>query len=595
MQKLDGIAKQMGTSSMYSAQDAAAAMLELSKSGATAGQMAAGELKSTMLMAAAGELELGSAAETTANTLNMFGLKANQANQVANALAGGANASSASVDSLRQALSQVGPGASNAGLSRQMTTGILAAFANKGIQGSDAGTSLKTMLTRLIPTTDTAAKAMKRYGLDFTDTHGRILPMTQVAQQLQDRLGKLTMEQRNAALSTIFGSDATRAATVLMQEGASGIKDYVKATSDRSAASKMAAAQERSDSGQNRKAMAALKTAAVDVQDAMAPMVRWVAAGISKIAKAFSAAPAPVQKLAVALGFLLAAAGPVSLAFGGLAKGGGFAFRTVSSLTMAFGKGGAAAPAWARGVAGATKGAVNGIRRLSQGFRDSQAAESAFSGRMGTLGGKLRKAFDKAKIGSLPQRMGDSFKRWGSSAASAVGKGFADSKDKLRALLQKGTTKAASGLKVAVSAVASVGQVVATKALAAATAIATAAQWSFNAAMAANPIVWVVVAIVALVAVFVVLWKKCAWFRDFWKAVWREVVEVAKAVWVQLRPAIEAIWNGIKVVWGAIWAATKWVWARIGPFVMSYLRALWAGAKQILTAIVAAFRWPGRR
>ena len=367
MAKLGAMAEDMGYSSMYAAQDAAAGMLELSKSGITPAQMKAGALRSTMLLAAAGELELGSAAESVANTLNMFGLKAKQANQVANALAGGANASSASVDSLRQALAQVGPGARNAGLDLQTTTGVLAAFANKGIQGSDAGTSLKTMLTRLIPTTDKAREAMKKYGLDFTDAKGRVLPMTKVADQLRAKLGGLTMEQRNAALATIFGSDATRAATVLLQEGGKGLQRYIKATSDRRAASKMAAAQESSDAGKTKAAIAAMKTAAVDMQRVMAPIVRDVARGIGSMAKSFGRLSPHTQKIVVGFIALAAAAGPVMFVFGGLTRGVSRVVRGVSSLSMAFGKGGEAAPRWARGIAKAGKGAGSLVKSIGQG------------------------------------------------------------------------------------------------------------------------------------------------------------------------------------------------------------------------------------
>ena len=356
MAALGASAEQMGYSTMYSAQDAAAAMLELSKSGITPAQMQAGALRTTMLLAAAGGLELGSAAESVANTLNMFGLGAKQAGQVANALAGGANASSASVDSLRQALAQVGPGARNAGLDLQTTTAVLAAFANKGIQGSDAGTSLKTMLTRLIPTTDKAREAMKKYGLDFTDAQGRVLPMTEVAQQLQDKLGGLTMEQRNAALATIFGSDATRGATVLLQEGAKGIQSYIKATSDRKAASRMAAAQESSDSGQTKQAMAALQTAAVDLQRAMAPMVRDIARGLGSLARSFGKLPAGTQKTIAAFGLAAAAAGPLLMVFGSLAKVGGGMLKVFGNIGLAFGKNAAAAPGYARGIAAVAKG-----------------------------------------------------------------------------------------------------------------------------------------------------------------------------------------------------------------------------------------------
>lgn len=237
---LSDLALKFGADTTFSAGEAGDAMLELAKGGLSTAQIRAGALDSTLTLAAAGGLALGDAAVFVSNGLNTFGLNAADAGQVAAALAGGANASSASVESLGQALQQVGPGAKLAGLTIQETTGVLAAFDNAGIKGSDAGTSLKTALTRLVPSTKEAANAMKDLGLDFTNADGSFVSIGEVAQQLQDKLGPLSAEQKTLALNTIFGADAARAASVLMEQGAAGIDKYVKSTSDQAAAQKQA-------------------------------------------------------------------------------------------------------------------------------------------------------------------------------------------------------------------------------------------------------------------------------------------------------------------------------------------------------------------
>lgn len=240
LKEFQRIALDMGAKTTFSAQGAADAMLELAKGGATAAQISGGVLQSTLTLAAAGGLQLGNAAGYMTNALNMFGLQASDSASVAAALAGGANASTASVESLGMALGQVGPGAKTAGLSIQETVAALAAFDNAGIKGSDAGTSLKTMLTRLVPQTAKAKTAMKELGLDFTKADGSFLSLRNIAGQLQYQLKGLTAEERTSALATVFGSDATRAATVLMDEGYQGMVKYTKAASDKAAAENMA-------------------------------------------------------------------------------------------------------------------------------------------------------------------------------------------------------------------------------------------------------------------------------------------------------------------------------------------------------------------
>jgi len=318
MKSLSDLALKMGADTIYSAGEAADAMLELAKSGLTPAQIKAGALEATLQLAAAGGLELADAATTAANAMNSFGLKAKDMAQVANALSGGANASSASVESLRLALSQVGPGARNAGMSIQETVAVLAAFADKGIQGADAGTSLKTMLTRLVPDTDKAAIAMKTLGLNFVDSKGNIDDITVVAEKLKDKLGGLSEAERIAALNTIFGSDATRGATVLMLEGAKGIQKYIKATSDKTAAEKMAAARMKGLNGALEQLKGSLETSAIIIGQELTPTVMKMAGELTKLTNEFGKLDEQSKKNTIAFAALAAAIGPVLWGLGSL-------------------------------------------------------------------------------------------------------------------------------------------------------------------------------------------------------------------------------------------------------------------------------------
>jgi len=65
----------------------------------------------------------------------------------------------------------------------------------------------------------------------------------------------------------------------------------------------------------------------------------------------------------------------------------------------------------------------------------------------------------------------------------------------------------------------------------AATEAATVGEEEMDAAFIASPIGLVILLIVALVAMFVLLWTKCSWFRDFWKGLWHDIQDAAGAVW----------------------------------------------------------------
>lgn len=277
MAKLQGLAIQLGKDTSFSANEAGEAMLELAKGGLSAADIKAGALKGTLQLAAAGGVDLATAAGIAANALNTFGLKGKDMAKVSAALAGGANASTASVESLGQALSQVGPGARNAGLDINDTVGALAAFDSAGIKGSDAGTSLKTMLSRLVPNTEKARDAMKDLGLKFTDANGKFKPLTNIAQQLKEKMGGLSQEQRTLAMNTIFGSDATRAATVLMNEGGKGLGKYIKATKDRGAAEDAANARMKGTAGALERLSGSWETLRLTIGLMVAPAVSLIA------------------------------------------------------------------------------------------------------------------------------------------------------------------------------------------------------------------------------------------------------------------------------------------------------------------------------
>ncbi|MEJ7633856.1 phage tail tape measure protein [Aeromicrobium sp.] len=284
MERLDDLAMKLGADTVFSAKDASEAMLELAKGGLSTAQIEAGALRNSLTLAAAGGLELGDAAESVVNTMGAFGLSAEDTGAAVAALAGAANASTADVQDITQALAQAGTEADSVGLSVQETTAILAAFSNAGIQGSDAGTSLRTMLTRLVPQTSEAANEMGRLGLKFTNANGEFVSAEQIAGRLQQAYKGMSAEERSASLSTVFGADARRAANVLVNEGAEGVRGLVKETSDLKAAQKLADAGMSGTAGSLEQLNGAVETAKIQIGKGLAPTIQDLADRASGLA-----------------------------------------------------------------------------------------------------------------------------------------------------------------------------------------------------------------------------------------------------------------------------------------------------------------------
>ena len=341
------LALQLGSDTVFSATEAAQAMVELAKGGLTEADIKGGALAASMDLAAAGQLNLADAAETTVQMMGSFGLGAADATRIANALAGAANASSADVSDLTQAMSQCSAQASLAGWSLEDTAAALALFADHGVKGSDAGTSLKTMLQRLSAPTDQAADAMEAYGLEVRDSNGKMKDITGIADELTGKLGTLSDAERDAALQTIFGSDASRAAAILMQSGSEGLQKYIAATNDATAAETMANAQKGELSWALENMGGAIESASIAFGSALAPAVTAVAGVIGNVAEAFASLPSGAQTAIAVVLALVAAVGPLLVVFGSvvamlpalseglLMLGGAFAVPLAPALAVA--------------------------------------------------------------------------------------------------------------------------------------------------------------------------------------------------------------------------------------------------------------------
>ena len=381
MDGLRDLALQMGADTVFSAGQAGEAMLELSKAGMTSAQVKAGALEAALLLAAAGGLELGDAANVTASALKQFNLPASDAAIVANALAGGANQSIASVESLRESLQQGGSVADAFGQSINGTVGALALMADKGIAGSDAGTSFKSMLLNLIPQTDKQIAAFDKLGLSFVNSKGEFDDITVVAQKLKDKMGGLTEAQRNSTLEVMFGSDAMRAAIVMTGAGAAGVQTYVDATLDQAAASDMAEARMKGMKGAMESMRGSVETAAISFGTVLAPVVLALSDKIKRLADWFTALTGQQKNTALAVAVFAAVIGPLVFGIGAVVVAVGSLTSALVAMGVTAGVAtggisillGALAVFTAAGVAKYVSG-LDGLTGAQRNLRDAQDA-----------------------------------------------------------------------------------------------------------------------------------------------------------------------------------------------------------------------------
>jgi TP901 family phage tail tape measure protein len=257
-------ALEAGADTQFSATQAAKGVEELSKAGVKTADILGGGLKGALDLAAAGELDVGEAAETAASALTQFKLKGSDVPHVADLLAAAAGKAQGTVHDMSQALNQAGLVAAGTGLSIEDTTGTLAAFASAGLTGSDAGTSFKTMLQMLQAPSGKTKELMEELGISAYDTSGQFIGITALAGQLKSQLGSLTPELRANAMAQIFGADAVRASTILYEQGAEGIQTWINKTDDAGYAAETAAIKTDNLAGDLERLKGSLETLAIE-------------------------------------------------------------------------------------------------------------------------------------------------------------------------------------------------------------------------------------------------------------------------------------------------------------------------------------------
>lgn len=252
MQEVSATAKELGrdiTLPGVSAGDSAAAMTELAKAGLTV-RDAVDSARGVLQLGTAAQIDFGSAAQIVASALNAFDLPGTRAAEVADLLAAASISAQGEITDMAAALAQSAAVAKQANIPIEDTVTAISLLAKSGLLGSDAGTSLRTTILRLVPTTKEAAQFTRALGIEFEDAEGRLRPLPEIFDQYRVALAKLPPVLQQAALQQIFGQDAIRAASILAREGAVGFAAMAEEVTREGVAADVAGAQTAGFSGQ---------------------------------------------------------------------------------------------------------------------------------------------------------------------------------------------------------------------------------------------------------------------------------------------------------------------------------------------------------
>jgi TP901 family phage tail tape measure protein len=318
LSKLGDLAIKLGADTVFSANEAADAMLELSKSGMTPAAISGGALAATLDLAATEGIGLSEAATIMANTMNTFGLEAKDSTKITDLLAAGAVASTASVEGLAAGLKYAGSTASTLKVPLDDTVTALAAMNNAGIDATTAGTSFNRFLLGLVPSTEKATKLMDNLDISFQNADGTMKSMPDIITTLKASLEGMSDAQQVATLKTLFGVEGMRAATTLLKLNTDGYNALNDQVNKNGVASELANARMSGMAGALEQLRGSAETAALKIGQALEPAILIVSKALTIAINLFTALPGPIQSVIAAVGAFAAILGPILMLMGAL-------------------------------------------------------------------------------------------------------------------------------------------------------------------------------------------------------------------------------------------------------------------------------------
>jgi TP901 family phage tail tape measure protein len=295
-----------------SANDAARAMNALAKGGLAVDNVLKAA-RGTMQLAAAAGIDAAEAATIQARALSAFQLEGDKATRVADLLAKATYSSTGTIQDMALALQQASAVMKQSGQTIDDTVASISLLAKAGIVGQDAGTSIKTMFLRLQEGNSIAKvrDLMKAYGIEVYDASGRMKSMRDIIAEFTPMVQHLTQEQRNAAFAVMFGSDAIRAANVVLGGGVEAFDAMTTKLADEGAAAELAAARNKGLAG----ALDGLKSAwETLMQQSAEPLLNQAAAltrSVAGLVGAMADMDPTARGIILSLAAIAAAAGPV--------------------------------------------------------------------------------------------------------------------------------------------------------------------------------------------------------------------------------------------------------------------------------------------
>ena len=335
LEKLTDQAIELGAETSFSASEAAAGMENLASAGFTTNEIIEA-MPGLLDLAASSGAELATASEIAASAIRGFGLEATEAGHVADIFAEASARTNAQVEDMGEAMKYVAPVAKTVGLTIEETAAAIGIMSDAGIKGSQAGTTLRSGLVRIVKPTKQVRDAMEELNVEFYNSDGTMKSLTKIIEDLQKSTEGLTDETKNQALAQIFGTEALSGMLALVNKGSDELEDMTKQFKKADgAAERMADTMLDNTAGAVESLTGSLESAGIVIQKALAPSIKDLAKWIQGLVDDFTDLSEEEQQNIIKTVALVAAIGPAIKILSKLGSGIGTVTKGIGLFSQA--------------------------------------------------------------------------------------------------------------------------------------------------------------------------------------------------------------------------------------------------------------------
>lgn len=364
---------ELGADTAFSAGEVAEAMTEMAKAGWNSQQIIDG-MEGVLAAAAASGESLATVSTIVADSITGFGLAASDSTKVADLLTQAANSGTIGITDLGESFKYIAPVASSMGLSIEDVTTAISAMSMAGIKGSQAGTSLRTMLTRMVKPTDAVAAAMDDLGIVLTNSDGTFKSLDTILAEMRTKFSGLTDEQKTYYATVLSGQEGMSGLLSLMNLTQEEYDEIAKSMDNAGGvAAETAAIMQDNLQSKVEQLGGSLESLAIKMADHVIPYLQKFVQWLTSLIDKFTSLDPETQKTILKFAGIAAAAGPVIAVFGKLVTGTG-------NFITAIGK----IPGTVSKIKGGFTTLQTGIKNIGEGFT---LAKSGFGGLATQAGG----------------------------------------------------------------------------------------------------------------------------------------------------------------------------------------------------------------